>query len=522
MTNPEGEDAFEVIGNNVLTNKQEYGLCSYNGEYSQIIYDRENNINDIEVNAVAANIYLKQASALMCGGIVRTALPAEQQIRGNYGMIFELAFENSVGDINIKKYIVDVNQFQGNPYKLNFDSKQYGIFEIDGTNFKYINKISLFVSNFPNQADDKPNDIFIKDLELEGVEKLSSEALGSYSLSFITPQGTYFDNTHLDTDKKVIQAQVRIKGKAIDNDSQKLEYYWFIENTAITYMSEKYHRYGGPGWECINAHNVVKNAEAGTPPVIEWTPALYELTIEKKDILGKERKYKCVAVYNSENILSREITITNFSSAFDLTIESNEGTQFYFDEGSPTLTCKVNGEERLTGYTYSWGKVDNNGIFSAITNANKNKIVNFYIGDIVNFVIIKCSVSYNGNFLGTAEITLLNSTEKPASTYNLVINNGTQVFKYNELGISPASGALDNPMILLPLSFTLYDSSGTVVTEEELKKAEITWSVPIVDTMLKLTDVVIPTEQTESEAIYKNIAQLNYLIKDNFDMSLRQ
>ena len=121
MTNPEGEDAFEVIGNNILTNKQEYGLCSYNGEYSQIIYDRENNINDIEVNAVAANIYLKQASALMCGGIVRTALPAEQQIRGNYGMIFELAFENSVGDINIKKYIVDVNQFQGNPYKLKFD-----------------------------------------------------------------------------------------------------------------------------------------------------------------------------------------------------------------------------------------------------------------------------------------------------------------------------------------------------------------------------------------------------------------
>ena len=117
---------------------------------------------------------------------------------------------------------------------------------------------------------------------------------------------------------------------------------------------------------------------------------------------------------------------------------------------------------------------------------------------------------------------MLNSTEKPASTYNLVINNGTQVFKYNELGISPASGALDNPMILLPLSFTLYDSSGAVVTEEELKKAEITWSVPIVDTMLKLTDVVTPTEQTESEAIYKNIAQLNYLIKDNFDMSLRQ
>ena len=42
----------------------------------------------------------------------------------------------------------------------------------------------------------------------------------------------------------------------------------------------------------------------------------------------------------------------------------------------------------------------------------------------------------------------------------LIINNGTQTFKYDEAGVSPASDSLDNPQIILPLSFTVYDNLG--------------------------------------------------------------
>lgn len=530
INNPEGEDAFEVIGMNVLKNSSEFGLCSYNGEYTQIVYNRENNINDIGLDVVAAETYIKQSSTILCGANIRTALPIEQQIRGNYGIIFELAFSNSSGDINTKNYVLDVNQMQGNPYRLVTESRQFGIFEIDGENFQYVNKIYFFVSNFPNKATDKPNDIFIKNLELSAVEKLSAEALSSYSLSFITPQGTYFDATHLDTETKSIQAQVRIKGKAIDKDSQKLDYYWFVENAAINYMNEKYNRYGGPGWECINTYTVIREAADPEPAVIEWNPASYELIVTKTDIVGKEKRYKCVAIYDDENIVSREITITNFSALYELSIESNEGTQFYFDIGSPTLTCKVNGEERLEGYSYSWGRVDNTGTFTELVSTKddmtieNNKVNNFYVGDIINFAIIKCSVKYGDTYLGTAEITLLNSMERPGEDeesgpdYSLVLHNGTQVFKYDESGLSPASGSLDEPQLILPLSFTIYNEMGQEVTETELASAEIQWIVPTENTMLQLTSVREPDVINEDSVIYKNDMTANYLIKDDYDI----
>lgn len=524
--NPEGEEAFEVIGNNCIKNPTEFAFCSYEGEQLQVVYDREKNIDKISLDITSAEVYIKQSSNLLCGGTFRTALPSEQQIRGNYGISFELAFSNSSGEINLKSYLVDINYFRGNPYRLDYATRQYAIFDIDGENFQYINKISLFVSNFPNIAIDKPHDIFIKSLELSAVDRLSTEALSSYSLSFITPQGTFFDATHGEDEEKTIQAQVRIKGKAIDNDSQRLNYCWFIENAAINYMNEKYNRYGGPGWECINQYTVVKSGENGSAPVVEWVPADYEIKVVKKDILGKERKYKCVAIYD-ETVVSREITITNLAATYELTIESSEGNQFYFDVGNPTLTCKINGEERLEGYTYSWGRMDSNGIFTTLTptkenmTIDNNKVYNFYIGDIVTFAIIKCSVSYNGNYLGTAKIILLNSLERDEDDldYSLIINNGTQVFKYNETGISPANGSLEIPMRLLPLSFSLYNDMGQLISDTELANAKIQWIVPTENTMLVLTDVREPDIINTDHVIYENDLTANYLIKDFYDAS---
>lgn len=531
INSPEGEDAFEVIGMNVLKNSSEFGLCSYNGEYTQIVYNREDNKNDIGLDIIAAETYIKQSSTILCGANIRTALPIEQQIRGNYGIIFELAFSNSSGDINTKNYVLDVNKMQGNPYRLVTESRQFGIFEIDGENFQYVNKIYFFVSNFPNKATDKPNDIFIKNLELSAVEKLSTEALSSYSLSFVTPQGTYFDATHSDTETKSIQAQVRIKGKAIDKDSQKLDYYWFVENAAINYMNEKYNRYGGPGWECINTYTVIREAADPEPAVIEWNPASYELIVTKTDIVGKEKRYKCVAIYDDENIVSREITISNLSALYELSIESSEGTQFYFDIGNPTLTCKINGEERLEGYSYSWGRVDNTGTFTELIptkddmTIENNKVNNFYIGDIINFAIIKCSVKYGDTYLGTAEITLLNSMEKPdeegesGPDYSLVLHDGTQVFKYDETGLSPASGSLDEPQLILPLSFSIYNEMGEKITNEEIAAhATIQWIVPTENTMLQLTSIREPDIINDNSVVYQNDLTANYLIKDNYDI----
>jgi hypothetical protein len=86
--------------------------------------------------------------------------------------------------------------------------------------------------------------------------------------------------------------------------------------------------------------------------VVEWIPANFKYIVKKSDSEAKETKYKCVVIYNNIQ-LSRVITVTNYSSNYEISIESDKGEQFYYDIGNPTLTCKINGQESTSNeYTY--------------------------------------------------------------------------------------------------------------------------------------------------------------------------
>lgn len=266
---PDGDEAFEVIGNNCLYSSNTFELCSYKTQQIDL-YEYGKLDNKIEVNQKSVKEYVSKSSSVICGAMFRTNLPTEQRFRGNYGIVFELKFlDNATEKIITKNYVVDVNQMNGNPYKIVHNTRQYGIFEVDGANFQYINKIYLFCYDFPNQDNTKPNDIFIRDIEFCGSVPLTAEELNSCALTFITPQGIYFDSNDLNTDIRTIQAQVRVKGKIVDKSSQSLEYYWFVENVGINTQSERYCKYGGQGWKCLNDYNLIKPATDGKDPVVE-------------------------------------------------------------------------------------------------------------------------------------------------------------------------------------------------------------------------------------------------------------
>lgn len=228
--------------------------------------------------------------------------------------------------------------------------------------------------------------------------------------------------------------------------------------------------------------------------------------------------YKCVAVYD-ETILNKTITLYNYdSNCKTIAIVSTQGTQFYFDNGTTNLICKVNDkEETSSDYTYSWSVIDKNNNFqileadaqevAAYNNAIENKISlqnslaigtatysevkeqiesydkiitkyeakprvegnklsNVKANTIVDFNTYKCSVYYKDNYLGTGIIILtnsFNSEERELTDYGLIINNGSQVFQYNENGVSPASKSLVNPQVILPLEFMLFDKTGNTI-----------------------------------------------------------
>ena len=222
---PEGDEAYETVGNNILHSSSTFELCSYKTT-EKILYQRGGSNNQISLDETAATRYFTKSSALICGAIFKTTIPGQQQYRGNYGISFELMFtDNATGKNVLRNYVLDVNQMTGNPYAIKNETRQYGVFDIDGANFQYVNKISLFCYDFPYQEDNQPNDIFIKDIDFCGAIPMGSEALSGCALTFITPQGIYFDNTDAETASRALQAQVRVKGKVVDKKSQMLEYY---------------------------------------------------------------------------------------------------------------------------------------------------------------------------------------------------------------------------------------------------------------------------------------------------------
>ena len=639
VTVAEGDQKYTPIGNNVIDETGTFNLCSYE-EGVKVLYSKENNPGLISLNAAAIKEYLTKSSCLTLGMQVQTKLPLEQQYQGNYGIIVGLDFkDNSTGDEITRYFSVDVDTMQGNPYRLANKTRQYGIFEIDGANFLRVDSISLFVKNFPEQQQEKPYDIFISDIEMCGAGMLSQQDLNSCALVLMTPKGYIFNDGNAETDTKTIEAQLRVKGKVVDLQSQSVPFYWFIENIGINSRSQKYNKYGGQGWECLNTYTQIKAATSTTPAIIDFIPSKNILTLKKSDVQAKQVKYKCVVIYDG-TVLTKQIAVINESAVYNIFIESDKGTQFYYDTGNPTLTCKCQQKNSSGSYVdipidnlrFIWSRVNNFGTFetlpdtdeyntdqnrlqtlfnsiqsyltqefilaqqnfdasrllptdatiNAITNTTRknavstartnlinsgltsttliqqllnkynivysgtsyqnvigplqnsistyaktqriknNQIIGLSIKDITNFATFKCSVyTKSGNiFLGTDSITIINSL-KGESLYSLVINNGSQVFKYNSQGVSPCSKQNAIPYVIPALTFTVFDNLGNPIDDDVIKHSSITWTVPTSNTMLKVSGNYSGyPDSTGTKMIYDSgLMSFSYGIEDRFNVS---
>lgn len=576
ITTVEGDEAYQIIGNNCIMNSSaSFNLQSYRKDKQvKVLYSKQYTVNQnlINLNKIAINEYIKNQQTIICGAIVKTALPTEQQFRGNYGLIFALNFtDNTNNSVVTRYYTVDVDKMRGNPYKILYDTRQYGIFDIDGENFIEVDSISIFCYDFPNTKPDSQciDDIFIKDIELCGAERLTDDDLSNYSLTFHTPQGIYFDSTSLISDTRNIEAQVRVKGKIIDNESQQLPFYWFIEHVGITSESTYYNKFGGQGWKCLNDYNIIKKATDVDPEVVEWIPSSYKWTVSKRDIIAKEVKYKCAVVYDG-TVITKTIVIKNLASGYNITIDSDEGTKFYFDIGYPTLKCLVNGKED-NNLTYSWAVTNNVGNFESIADTpdiNKEYLVawnNYYtlldniqkefvplepnrdrlnwyraellkydkimrvdrntiwhlnVNTITDFSTYQCTVYQDNLYLGTASIVLTNSLTAEGS-YTMIIHDGSCVFKYDENGVSPASDAVDTPIEIKALTFSVYDNLGNRIDDEIIRHSSIQWIVPIDNTMIKIPNSyeIYEEDLERGIRIYKDFMSFAYEIQDRYDIT---
>lgn len=513
ITNIEEEDKYETVGNDCVKKQESVGLCSYIKSQEIDLY----NINStpafregFEFDLEAFEFYLKKSNYFRGGAYFRTALPEEQRYSGDYGIAYELVFKDATGSEKIITYKINIDDMEGNPYLLTVASKQYCIWEIDTENFIRLQRVYIFQNSFPNQKNDKVNDIFITNVELMGANAIPTDEVSNCSISIITKKGIYFDDNDLNTDTRTVEPVIRAKGNIIASNSSLLKYYWFKENNSVNYNSILFQRYGGPGWECINDFNTIEDG------VREWLPGNSILSIQKSEATAKENTYKCVVVYNEKTILTKEFTIYNNSSSYDVTIQASNGTQFYYDLGETTLTCLINGQEQ-TGddYQYDWSIVNNFGEFSSIIE-NSNKIL-VQAKTINNYSLYKCIVSYKNNKIGKAEVTIKNSLEG-GYAYTAIINNGNQIFKYDEKGISPASEAANMPMIIQPLDFTVYDDNGAEVPQSAIGNQNVEWWIPAENTMIDvLNSYGAPERIEDGYEIYSNTYSIGFDILKTYN-----
>lgn len=386
----ERDQAYIYSGQNCIKdNGKQIAISSYlknlsnQSKYLKIIYSYNGGSkNLINIDTTRFQEYIKTSSSLICGSTIRTSFNAEQKERGNYGLIFRLSFkDNNTGGSIIRSYLLDINKMTGNPYNYINAVRQYTIFnDVDGKNFIRIEDISLFCYGFPNQTITESTikndllDIFFSKLELIACNKMADQELSTYGL-ILQPSKIVFVNDQ-DAAEKTIQAEVRIKGKTAEA-AQDIKYYWFVEDSSVVTDSPFYCQYGGRGWQCLNEKNIlqkeIKNSTGVIikPAVYEWQPADSKLSIKNADILAKSIKYKCVAIYDDTNI-AKEFEVKKLTG-IDLSIVSDSGTEFYYDLGSPTLTCLVNGKEDIKNYVYEWSVSKADGDFDkVIEDVNKD------------------------------------------------------------------------------------------------------------------------------------------------------
>ena len=579
ISQAEGDQAYDIIGNNCITSSNTFYLDSINKDYTYTLYEYGSS-SEIILDAIALNQYIKESSSLIVGAIFKTSIPAERQYRGHYGITYNLRFlDNTSNQEVIRSYTVDEDNMVDNPYRLIYATRQYQIFNIDGPSFIRVESIEIFCKDFPEATGTATGtkltsgDIEITTLELSGAVRMSESEVSGVAISFYTPQGTFFTDSSTSASYKTITAQVRIKGKLV-SASQKIPFYWGTENVGISSSSEYYNKYLGRGWKCLNDKNIVQSGTDTTDPVIEWVPGsdTYILTFDKAT--ARDNKLKVAIVYDG-SVITKEINIQNLGVSVPvLTIESSGGTKFYYDIGHPILTCKVNDEEP-TGYKYYWAYEDSTGIFNELpettelntqyanavaaleslqsaiaagtkfanaeaTNLNNaetavkafdfiqrvqdNKVYDVQINNITSFGTFKCSV-YNEQdiYLGTTSLTLTNTLDGE-DLYSLVINNGSAVFQYNENGVAPNSKSLDVQQEIQGLSFTVYDNLGQPIDSDIIANTancKIRWQFPIKETMLVDQTENEPnsgTDATQTYKYYDNKTNLVYGIAQKYDI----
>ena len=508
---------------NLFKNVGDISLCSYETEIQNISID--NNISYL------LSHYFQKYKTLLLSFKVKTAIPKEQQVKGNYGLSLKIPYLEShynqetnetIQEAVLREYIFDINNIIGNPYDFAENTQQDFYISID-SNFDSSQDLefSAFVRDF-YQEEGHNDDIFISDISLKVVDILSETDKNGYFLSIAAERGEFFNKGEYYTTKKLTPI-LKLNGK--DTNYKHLPCYWFIEDGSITEESEGYSLRGGRGWRCLNEKTEFTNPETGEKSFQYITNKFtYEVKIE--DVIHT-RRYKCVLVNTDFSLITNTIEIKNLHSDIEISLSTQSGdTQYLSNVGYVNLIATVKTEVPLFSSNgniqYTWlrydraGKFLNSNFYEAVIQKDWSENGKTYKMEItfptsiieqVNtfYCFIKITdIDENGKYVEKdMGSVFINITTTSTKEFNLLINNGDKLYKYDAYGNSPYVGnydGLESSVVrnIEPLQYRILKKDGTEFTDSEYAFCKTTWIVPK-NSMIRVREGL---ENTEDENYY--------------------
>lgn len=490
---------------NLLVNSINQGqLCSYKSNFGTITMQPTN----LSLFALSVKTYKK--IQLSCK--IKTTLSYEQQNRmGDYYISFDCKTTNGT----IYQVKIDTSNILGNPYSQTQWSQQSAILylpdnaEIDKT-FTPIVKYGC--TGFIQSDEEKPFDIFFKDIELNGVKEIPT--VKGYSLEIETDKGTIFNSF---VNEIRLSSVLKFNGTNITDLETKGECYWFCKDSTITADSEGYMANMGAGWYCLNSKDKEGNYIADKD---------FKLKVVSKEVLDTSI-YGCLIIYNG-NKYKQEIKLTQLVPLLTFKVFTNSesyslnGADVYITAEAIYETAA---DEILSFYWSRYDKygnfIDNN--FAEIVEQTSNKVVIKMKSDKVDEKnTINCMLKSNlyKNPIAYGNCEVITEIQKGIK---LVIYNKDVLYKYDANNISPfnpsyANGIVKTLTSIKPIELKMFKEDGTEFDILDYDACKIQWKVPI-NSLFNIEDKEddnITVDETEEYYLIES-KTLPYKIKNSFN-----
>lgn len=427
---------------------------------------------------------------------------------------FADAIANSQYQTFTYQYTLDTLNMIGDPYNFKQKSRQYIINNIDAENFAGIERIYFFCQNFsPTNGGEAPHDvntIFVSNIQFYCLKE-AKNLNGDYRLDIGTPQGaTFKTNSALET----LPVTYTVLYKKYQDITNRCTAAWFqqdvniIDNTQVGYNA-----LAGSGWRQL----VQGVTETGC-------------TINAKQCGSYKNKFLCIVTSNSELVAKQQFTMFNDANHHNIEVIADSGSSFGFSTKAKTLTCYVDSSASNfstaipdENFRFIWSKdgyiftetqeeieakLSNDNLDITLRQDLKNQLAKIkgitFDKNVLVFpsaqidptqpVIVKCTVQVTDSLeeeeyytIGEAEIALTQVSEGTLKGYYIEIDNSSQVFQYNEAGVSPCSERYEQPYKPLPLSCRFFSPGGGIISED---KYTVKWQWPTTNTLLLIDDSI--------------------------------